>query len=154
MHLDETLLSQKYNLVKFNVISSTQISSRTAAIIAKLEADQNDGKPTLVALSAKARTATKLISIVEIAKRELAAKGHKCFQYHGLSSEMIDMERDSKSGANGATQSATHEGGSEAEDAFESMGAPRETGTKKRLIPVMTTYLCATSVKELKNAYG
>jgi hypothetical protein len=154
MHIDETTLSQKYNLVKFNVISSTQISSRTAAIIAKLEVNENDGKPTLVALSTKARTATKLISIVEIAKRELAAKGRKCFQYNALSSEMIEMERNSKSGTTGAKQSATKEGGSESEDAFEAMGAPRESGTKKRLIPVMTTYLCAASVKELKNVYG
>ena len=154
MHIDEATLSQKYNLVKYNIISSTHISSRTAAIIAKLEANENDGKPTLVALSAKARTGSKLISIVEIAKRELAAKGHYCFQYNALSSETIEVKLNPKSDTNRAKQQATNEDGSEVEDAFETMGSSRETGAKKRLIPIMTTYLCAASVKELKNAYG
>lgn len=153
-HVDETTLLHKYNLVKHNIISSTQISSRTASIIAKLEAHQNDEKPTLVVLSTKARTGSKLISIVEIAKRDLAAKGRKCFQYNALSSVMTDVDRNSEKITNGAKQSATIEDGSEDDEAFETMGASQKTGIKKRLVPVMTIYLCPVSVMELKNAYG
>lgn len=152
MQVDEAALSQKYNIVKLSVIGSTQISNRVTAVIAQLEATNANGKPALVCLTSKARTASKLISIVEIAKRDLAAKGINCFQYNALSSELIEIEREPKKAVNGARQTSTKENESDSDDAFQTMGA-LQSGVKKRNIPVMTTYLSASSVKELKNAY-
>ena len=154
MAIDESALAQKYNVITLSVTSSTQISSRAVAVIEKLQSTSNGDKPDVFVLQSKARTASKLISIVEIAKRELAKKGHKCFQYNALSSEMIEIEREPKRGANESKDGAAGPNESESDDAFETMGAEPKTGTKKRLIPALTTYLCATSVKELKNAYG
>ena len=152
MQVDRTILAAKYNITELSVISSTQISSRTRNVLEKLQATPVDGKPNLVILTTKARTASKLISIVEIAKRDLVAKGLKCFQYNALSSEMIELPRDHRQDSHGTKQKAGNE--SESEDAFETMGAEPKSGTKQRLVPVVTTYLSLISVRELKTAYG
>jgi hypothetical protein len=154
MHVTEEDLAEKYNLVKLNVISSTAISNRITAVIESLQKTTGDGKPNLIILTSKARTASKLVSIVEIAKRELAETGKKCFQYNALSSQMTEIERNDIHGANGSTAVEDDQDASESEDAFETAGAAPQTGKKKRLVPILTTYLCANSVKELKNACG
>lgn len=152
--MDESLLTKKYDLVKLNVAGSTQISSRTAAVIAKLELTPTDGKPVIVVLTAKARVASKLISIVEIAKRELAAKGRSCFQYNVLVSEMTEIERSPRRTTAMAAGHNSKQAGSDSDEAFETMGAYNETGLKKRQVPVMTIYLSTVSVKELKTEFG
>ena len=155
MQADETLLTQKYNLVKLNVISSTQISNRTSAVAAKLGTASVEGKPVIVVLSAKSKAANKLVSIVEIAKRELAAQGTNCFQYNVLTSEMTEIKRNARESSDVATEDAARPiNGSDSEAAFETMGTRDEIGSTKRLVPVITTYLCTTSVKELRTAYG
>ena len=154
MHATEEALAERYNLIKLSVISSTAISTRTTAVIEKLQGTNGDGKPNLIILTSKARTASKLVSIVEIAKRELAKTGKKCIQYNALSSQMTEIERNDNHGANGSKAVEDDQDASESEDAFETMGAQPKTGKKTRLVPIMTIYLCASSVKELKNAYG
>lgn len=154
MSVDETALEQKHELVRFSVISSTRISSKTASVIDKLQTASDDGKPNLVILKSKAHTASKLVSVVEIAKRELAKSGHKCFQYNALSSEMVQVKRRAKSAAHSVPESKAHAEQSESDEAFETMAAEPQTGTKERRVPVMITYLCASSVKELKTAHG
>lgn len=154
MHANETTLAAKYNITKYSVISSTQISSKAASCIEKLQNAPADGTPDLVVLTSKARTANKLISIAEIVKRESGRAGNKCFQYNVLSSELIEMERNPQAKTNDAKGAEAVEQGSDSEDGFQIMNTRPTTGKKKRLVPVMTTYLCATSVKELENAYG
>ena len=160
MTLDEGSLQGKYDLVKLSVLTSTQISSRTSAVVAKFSpsgdgiensdpatthAGNNNGKPVIVALTAKANATNKLTSIVEIAKRDLVSKKIKCFQYNALSSEMVEIERKSKKRGDDESDS---------DDAFETMGAVPLSEKKKRSMPVMTVYLATTSVRELKMAYG
>ena len=149
MQFNEALLSQKCNLVKLSVAGSTQISTRTATVIAKLSPASDDGKPVIVVLTAKARVASKLISIVEIAKRELAAKAQNFFQYNALMSEMTEIERVANNATDGPIPDT-----SDLDEAFETMGAQDETGLKKRLVPIIRIYLSTVSVKELKNAFG
>ena len=154
MAIDDRSLASKYELVKLSVHSSTQIANRTASVVAKLESSQaNDAaKPAIVVLRAGARTASKLISITEIAKRDLVSKGIKFFQYTALSSEMIEVQRQSKRAAVDAPEKENDSGG-DSDDAFETMGASPETGTKKRLVPLMTVYLATKSIKELSKEY-
>ncbi|KAK5171351.1 uncharacterized protein LTR77_004495 [Saxophila tyrrhenica] len=148
----EKLLSDKYELVKLSVHSSTQISSRTAAVTAKLATAPAQGsKPVVVALTAKAQAANKVISIVEIAKRELVAKGVAVYQYNALGSEMTEIPRDGVKGSEGVEEDEASEG---EEAAFETMRQRDVGDTKKRLIPVMTTYLSSTAIKELRTAHG
>ncbi|KAK3048250.1 hypothetical protein LTR09_010411 [Extremus antarcticus] len=151
MQLSETQLSQKYELVKFSVHSSTQISSRTTAVTTQLGTVPAEGsKPVIVALTARSKAANKLISIVEIAKRDLSSKGITVYQYNALSSEMTEIPRGGGKADGGNAEVC---GKSEDEGAFEAMG-PEAGATKKRLMPVMTTYLTNVAVKELKTAYG
>lgn len=154
MHVNEATLAEKCNITKYSVISSTQISSKATSSIERLQNVPDDGKPALIVLTSKARTASKLVSIAEIVKRELLKAGIKCFQYNALSSEMIEIERDQKPKASGTKKAEASDDGSDSEGAFQTLGAEPKTGKKKRLVPVMTVYLCACSVKELKNAYG
>ena len=153
--MDEAALFHTYELSKLNVLSSTQMSRRASAVITKFEASYTNGKPIIVELKAKARVANKLISIVEIAKRDLAAKNIECFQYNALKSEMIEIERSPKKPPNSVVEDATKtkDGNSDSEDAFETM-RPNEDGLKKRLLPVMRIYLSSVSVNELKAHYA
>ncbi|KAK5133951.1 hypothetical protein LTR08_007071 [Meristemomyces frigidus] len=151
----EQMLLQKYELVKLSVHSSTQISSRTAAIVSNITAERAAGeKPVVVSLTAGAKVASKLISIVEIAKRSLIGQGLPVYQYNVLNSEMIDVPREPKKKSNGGADKMARDGEEdESDDAFQTMGAP--TGaTKKRNVPVMTIHLSRTPVKELRAQYG
>lgn len=141
----------KYQLLDLSVLSSTPIAGRTATVSQRLLAERvADEQPCVIRLTAKAKAASKLISIVEIAKRDLASKGTKCFQYNALSSEIVDVPRErARKESNGAD--VADEDGSD--DAFETMGAPSGT-TKKRSIPIITVYLSVVPVKELKAEYG
>lgn len=153
MAIENSSLESKYELLKLSVHSSTQISNRTAAVLAKLEATQgSDSKPKIVVLRAGARTASKLISIIEIAKRDLISKGIKFFQYTALSSEMIEIQRKPKRGTGIPAEQENADDG-DSDDAFETMGAVPDTGSKKRLVPVMTVYLSTKSIKELAKEY-
>merc|ERR1711967_181476 len=114
----------KYRHVQLNVLSSTQIASRTSKIISHLEGQPGeDGKPTVVSLTARAKAASKLISIAEIVKRDLAAREVRCYQYNALDSELADIPRDRR-----PKQPADPVGGAEedeeSDEAFETMGAP------------------------------
>lgn len=147
--INDTTLSQTHSPVKFSIHTSTQISRRTSAVLSNLQqpSSENNNKPPIIILTAKANATNKLVSIVEIAKRELAARNLKCFQYNALSSEVVEVPRRKGKGGEG-------DGGSESEEAFEVMGE-RELGEmKKRSVPVLTVYLARESVRELKAAYG
>lgn len=144
-------LLQNYTLHPLSISPSTQISTRTTAVInalgtipaaaatslntststSKLE---DKDKPVIVVLTARSKAANKLITIVEIVKRELAGRGVAVYQYTAVGGEVRDVVRD--------------EGGEEGGDeAF-------ERGTKKKNVPVLTVYLCGVGVGELKAAYG
>lgn len=155
MAAEEDHLAKKYNLTKLNVASGTQITIRAAAVIQTLSKSSSTDKPTVVSLGTKSRNANKLVSIVEIAKRDLLAKGLKVYQYNALSSEVVELERKPKQpdGGDGPDAAAGGER-DESDDAFETMGEKGPEGPKKRMIPVMTTYLSTSSIKELKNQFG
>lgn len=156
MTADDTLSPQKYELVKLSVASGTQIATRAADVVKNLRQASATGKPVVVSLSTRSRNANKLISIVEIAKRELKAQDVHVFQYNALSSEMIQIERQPKQ-CDGSAHAGADKIGEKSDgsgDAFETMGAETLEGTKQRLIPVMTTYLSTASIKELKAKLG
>ncbi|KAG9668081.1 hypothetical protein KCU99_g9999, partial [Aureobasidium melanogenum] len=136
-------LSAKYTLLQLSVISSSSISNRTTSLIAHIKSTPADSKPAIVALHAKAPVANKLISIVEIAKRELKENGLKIYQYNALASELIETTHTTKDATN---QDAM----SDEEPAFEKV----EQRSAVRNIPTMTTYLSLDPIKELKQAYG
>lgn len=153
MAFEESSLSGRYVLVNLGVASGTQISSRTSTVVGKLTASGDDGTNlTVIALTAASKAAGKLISIVEIAKRDLATKGVKVFQYNSLSSRLTNIPRHKAGVGCGDAEAVGEE--NDSDDAFEVMGQAQESDTKKRNVPVMTIYLSTASVKELKLAFG
>lgn len=156
MAADEAALADKYDLVRLNVASGTQVSTRTADVVENLSKTSAPNKPVVIRLCTSSRNANKLISIVEIAKRELKANDMSIYQYNALSSETIQVEREQKK--SNAAPNGKNDGAGEAEegsdDAFETMGQRTLDGPKKRMIPIMTAYLSTASVKELKASYG
>jgi len=148
-------LQQFHELAKCTVRQGTKISDGTDWILSRFTVDvPSDGKPLVLCLTAKCKSASKLISVVEIAKRELVSKGTKCFQYTALSSELIDIPRDlSKQSKGGGADEEAGRSGDESDDAFQTMGASHRD-TKKRNMPVMSIYLSREPVRELKGVYG
>jgi hypothetical protein len=135
-------LSARYTVLQLSVISSSSISNRTTSLISHVKSTPEDNKPAVVALHAKAPVVNKLISIVEIAKRDLKDNGQKVYQYNALGSELVQ----STPAAKPATE---QDAMSDDEPAFEKT----EQKTTVRSVLTMTTYLSLTSVKELKQAY-
>ncbi|KAK3110886.1 hypothetical protein LTR53_014377 [Teratosphaeriaceae sp. CCFEE 6253] len=152
MAVTEETLAEKYTLIRYSVVSSTQIASRVAAIISGLTQQTEQGeKPVIVCLTAQAKVASKLVSVVEIAKRDLASKGVRCFQYSALDSRLVDVPRQPRKKANDRTH-----GDNDAEDPdddFEVMPDPNGA-TKKRNMAVMAVYLSTTAVRDLRVEYG
>lgn len=136
-------LSARYAFLQLSVISSSSISNRTTSLITHIKSTAADSKPAVVALHAKASVANKLISIVEIAKRELKDNGQKVYQYNALGSELVES-------APAAKPATDQDAMSDDEPAFEKT----EQKITVKNMPTMTTYLSLTSVKELKQAYG
>jgi hypothetical protein len=177
MAFDDTTLSQTHTITRLSIQSNTQISAKATNVISKLSSTQEDPtKPPLVILRAQSRWASKLISIVEIAKRNLAestttndsssGSGIEIFQYSSLSSEMVEIERRKskpKGGLGGAPLPEGEGEGSDDEGAFQTMGASSaaaagdgedEGGMKKRAVPVLTVYLVGRPVKALRSEFG
>jgi hypothetical protein len=173
MAFDDAALSETHTITRLSIQSNTQISAKATNVISKLspttqEKDSSktdtdtNAKPPLIILRAQSRWASKLISIVEIAKRNLESpdSGIKIFQYSSLSSEMVEIERKPKPKGLGAPLPEGE--GSDDEDAFQTMGASAPTassgqdegGMKKRAVPVLTVYLATRPVKALRSEFG
>ncbi|WPG98379.1 Hypothetical protein R9X50_00116900 [Acrodontium crateriforme] len=151
MALDHAVLAQTYTITNLNVASGSQISQRAATIIATLKRHHAD-KPALVILTAKAPVANKLISIVEIAKRELST----CYQYNALShlTTEITTRPPSAPARQPDDTTATDDPQLSDDEAFESMHAAQTPSTTKRNVSVLTIYLSSISIRDLKLAYG
>jgi hypothetical protein len=153
MAVDEKSFADSHEITRITCQSNTQISPKATNIISTLSKakDSESAKPALVIIVAQSRWANKLISIVEIAKRDLESKGVKVFQYNALSSEIVEIERKPKPKGLGAT---AQDGEASEDDAFQTIGAAEEGGLKKRAVPVMTTYLATQPVKALRMEFG
>jgi hypothetical protein len=157
MAVDEKTLAEHHELIHISCQSNTQISAKATKIISALSTTEptTTKKPALIILTAQSRWANKLISIVEIVKRDLEAQGVKVFQYNALSSEIVEVERKPRPKGVGAAPPAAEDGDVSEDEAFQTMGAGgEEGGVKKRAVPVMTTYLTTQAVKALRTEFG
>lgn len=158
MAVDEKTLAEHHEIINISCQSNTQISAKATKIISALSTTgpTTTKNPPLIILTAHSRWANKLISIVEIAKRDLEAKGVKVFQYNALSSEIVEVERKPRpKGVGAAPATAAEDGDGSEDEAFQTMGAGgEEGGVKKRAVPVMTTYLTTQAVKALRVEFG
>ena len=172
-------LSVKYNVHPASVISSSKIQKKVTSVLRHLTT-ATAAKPRVSVLRAKAADAGKLISISEIAKRELAKDQSKdvyagrWFQYIGLGEEVHEVPRDVEGrtivedtilGARSTEEmdaDKTRRKEAEAEDdddgGFEHMKTPFERAIegrpRKRAVPMMCLFLSRVPITELSKRYG
>ena len=175
-------LEKKYEFATMSIISSVKMEQKVRSLLSHLArfsyADIHC-KPGVVALHAKANVAGKMISIVEIAKREIQqAKGH-WWQYSRCHGDLMEWRRKeakakNESAATGGNvirighaeelrsikeESMDLDGADEEEVAFQEtspkqIGAQVEARKKVRAVPVMTIYMSRVPIPEFKAIYG
>jgi len=145
MATDELAIAddEKHALITSKVISSHAITKKASAVINHLRAQRADGKTAVYCFRAQSSVVNKLISIVEIAKRELLKDNTRIYQYNALCAQTITV----KGRAATANDQDNAEGDS---DAFQTMAEPDKT----RKAPVLSVYLARASIKKLKDLYG
>lgn len=89
------LLQHKYALATMAVNSSSKINQKVRILISHMErfsfADLK-AKPGLVILHATADVASKMVTIVEIAKREVEKEKGKWWQYSGVTGRLEELK--------------------------------------------------------------
>ncbi|KAF1350840.1 hypothetical protein BDV97DRAFT_157316 [Delphinella strobiligena] len=150
-------LDAKYNILRLNVISSNSIQSRTISLVKHLRQESTGRKTAIASLRAKASVANKLISAIEIAKRDLSQINKKVYQYNALTSETVNVKspktRVAKGGQPGNEDGDGDKGDAAAEEEDEAF-EPLEQKDETEEVPVLTIYLSLVSIKELRDAHG
>ncbi|KAI1327221.1 hypothetical protein F5Y16DRAFT_200629 [Xylariaceae sp. FL0255] len=183
-------VESRYDIHLQSVISSSKIRQRVAAVLSHLAhrspasfkipstttastGDTSQPKPRISILRAKLSDTPKLISIAEIAKREIeredqnapdgrgqqsrTAIGGQWFQYIALGEEIQQRPRN-KEGDTIIEDTVLGRGGDEDDDDFEVMKTPFERAIEGRpivrAVPVMSLLLARVSIEELKSRYG
>ncbi|KAI4255247.1 MAG: hypothetical protein L6R42_006827 [Xanthoria sp. 1 TBL-2021] len=88
-------LQDKYDISTISIISSSKIHQKVNNLIARVEKftfANVSAKPGVVVLQAKAASASKMISVVEIAKADIGKRGGKWYEYSKLHSELLESK--------------------------------------------------------------
>lgn len=88
-------LQSKFNFTTMSILSSSKMEQKVRNLIlrTKIPGMVDDGtKPDVVVLCAKGASIAKLVSIVEIAKRAIAAERGTWFEYTSLNGEITNMK--------------------------------------------------------------
>jgi hypothetical protein len=159
-----TGLENTHNITTMSIISSSHIQqkvTRALDILSEYPAVP-PAKPKVVMLYSKAAVASKMITIAEIVKREIAKAGGKWYQYNKLNKvveEKVEKAGSAKkekstSGDVPMAENGDDGAGKESEEEFETMKTPFERAIegkpKIRAIPVMTIYLSRVRIDSLR----
>jgi hypothetical protein len=172
----KAILLATYEVHNMKVISSSKIQAKVSTIIETLGSFSfvATTKPNIVLLHAKGPVSSKLISIIEIVKREIAKAGGKWYQYNFLGQILaIQEEKPAAMNGTGFTLGGKIKGDTESmelddkedsqnieegDDTFETMKTPLERAIegkpKVHVIPVMAVFLSRVRIDALKTAYG
>ncbi|KAI2776888.1 hypothetical protein F4815DRAFT_328693 [Daldinia loculata] len=148
-------LESKYDIHVHSVISSSKIQKKVVSILQHLTRSATS-KTSVTVLRAKAPDTGKLVSIAEIAKRELEKRADDAriwFQYIALGEELKEIPR-----GDGNTIIEETKLGDTGDNDFETMKTPFERAIEGqprwRGIPVMSLFLSPVPIEELKRRYG
>ncbi|KAI2639003.1 hypothetical protein GGS26DRAFT_370079 [Hypomontagnella submonticulosa] len=154
------VVESKYETQVHSVISSSKIQKKVTAVLQHLTLP-TPNKSNVAILRAKAADTGKLVSIAEIAKRELEKRtddGRIWFQYIALGEELKERPRDE---GNTIIEETKLDGGSDGDhddDDFEIMKTPFERAIegqpRLRGVPIISLFLSRVSIEELKKRYG
>ncbi len=173
----DTELARTHEVTSMSIISSSHIQQKVTRTLSLLSVYPTvpPAKPAVVMLHSKAKAASKMISIAEIAKRGIAKDGGKWFQYSKVG-QIMQEQKQSKSTKENEDRSENRKGkgredgdeemgdldeddkmGSD-EEAFETMKTPFERAiegkAKVQAVPVMAIYLSRVRVESLRREYG
>ncbi|KAI2625929.1 hypothetical protein GGR54DRAFT_523583 [Hypoxylon sp. NC1633] len=147
-------VESKYDVQVHSIISSSKIQKKVTSVLRHLTSPPANKKVSV--LRAKVSDTGKLISIAEIAKRELEKPGDHgrvWFQYIALGEELRERPREE---GNTIIEETRLDG--DDDDDFEVMKTPFERAVEgqPRLsgVPIMSLFLCQVPVEELKKCYG
>ncbi|CAF9905106.1 MAG: hypothetical protein GOMPHAMPRED_003038 [Gomphillus americanus] len=156
-------LLQKYSFARMSIKSNSKINSKVKNLLAHMSrfsfADKNP-RPGVIVIDARASDATKMLSVIEIAKREIEAeeRSGKWFQYSRVSSELTKIPRQLKNASNQMEDDAPDRDEAESDNKHDAVAskdpATEDIDTKLRAVPVLTIYMTRISIPELKQEFG
>ncbi|PQE07604.1 hypothetical protein CJF30_00007335 [Rutstroemia sp. NJR-2017a BBW] len=156
-----TDLSSTHQVTTMSIISSSHIQKKVTRILDTLSTFSfSDPKPHVILLQAKAPVACKLITIAEIAKRELAKNGAKWFQYNvALKADITGALNSANEDENTTEVDVDADEDEDEETAdFEKMKTPFERAIegrpKIRSVATLALYLSRVRIDSLKKTYG
>ncbi|KAI1418613.1 hypothetical protein F5Y13DRAFT_3387 [Hypoxylon sp. FL1857] len=148
-------VESKYEARIHSIISSSKIQKKVVSVLQHITSSATN-KTSVSILRAKAADTGKLVSIAEIAKRELEKRtdsGRIWFQYIALGEELKEIPR----GEGNTVIEETKLGGADDDD-FEVMKTPFQRAIegqpRLRGVPIMSLFLSRVSIEELKKRYG
>jgi hypothetical protein len=163
------LANSKCDVEVYSIISSHKIQKRVSTVLRHLAGPSPDitpTKPRVVVLRAKSHDAGKLISVAEIAKRELAKHANNqgyWYQYITLGEVTVEHPRRHEEDATVVEETSIGNGSDRSletseQDGFEVMKTPFERATKGRptvrTIPTINLFLSRVSIESLKRQFG
>ncbi|KAK0108329.1 hypothetical protein ONS95_003144 [Cadophora gregata] len=172
-------LETTHTVTTMSIISSSNINKKVSRILELLSEKPSGGegkKHAVVMLYAKAPVVSKVVSVAEIVKREIAREGGKWFSYCVVQEVMGERKERAKekvirtdkatraSGkeelAENSNEDEGQEGEEDEEEAFEVMKTPFERALevegkpKVRAMPVLSLYLSRIRIETLRMKYG
>jgi hypothetical protein len=166
-------LATDHEVTTMSILSTAHIQQKVTRVLGILSTFPHipPAKPGVVLLHSKASVASKMITITEIAKREITKSGGKWFQYSRVESVMVEEKKGPKktdmkleTATKGKEEDSMVVTGmddpesEEATEAFETMKTPFERAIegrpKLRAVPVMMLYLSRIRIDSLRKAYG
>ena len=158
---------QVFHVEEMNIITSSSIQKKASRAIDVIIDRGAQKSPAVVELHAKGPATAKMITVVEIAKRQIGLGEGKWFQYNKVQQVMAEREKkERKERAHKERGKEKDKGEVEEDDeeedeedgAFETMKTPferaNEARPKVRAVPIMTIYLSRTRIEVLRKAYG
>ena len=162
-------LAHSFDLRITSIISSSQIQKKVKGVLELLSTSVNDNKSSksqIVVLHSKAAPASKLITIAEIAKRELGKEGGVWYQYSVIGELMTERKENGTKKSSGSPpwkntveeEESMNLDGEADEESFETMKTPFERAIegkpKIRVAPTLTIYLSKVRIEKLRDLYG
>ncbi len=88
-------LASQYDFSTMSILSSAKIESRVRNLLERIQSfsfANTKAKPGIVALRAKADVASKLCSVIELAKQQIEKEKGKWWQYNKLHGELLELK--------------------------------------------------------------
>ena len=159
---------QAFGVEEMSIITSSSIQKKVTRAVDAITGRAPEKNAVVVELRAKGPATSKMITVVEIAKRQIGQKGGKWFQYNKVEQVLAERKEEGKNAEGIAKGKQARKGGNRTEqddedersgeEDFETMKTPFERaheGTAKvRAVPIMTIYLTHSRIEELRKAYG